>query len=788
MKFRIIFVISFLFFNILGSAQQIHWANPKPTGSIINDIEFWDDEHGLMVGSWGAVLTTSDGGANWDVTPSFTRESLSTIYILSEENAIVASWGSLFKTINYGKTWSLLFDMPNSIKIDPKSIDMIDDIHGYACSEQKIFRTNDGGKNWSNKGITMPKLWDDEFVVDIAFKNIDSGLFITWDSYLMDGHVFSTTNACSSFEKENLNYYSEDFIPTTIQYINNSTYLQTIAFASLSKKNVSIPFNMENVLHPNNIQGRDYWGPGVIRSEDNGKKWDIILDHNHGVWFSPRRLKIANDSVFYYFGACSGDCGGFEYLATSNGGQSWAVQRMPDYPYFYSPSMTALYPFSAEKAIGFFSGGLINLVKYNRYYFVQTIDGKNWSPVYQDYLNAFHGVFFMDNSMFLLVNHRLLKSRDYFESRDSIPFPGKELQLAAKYGQQAAVYAQNDSLSFLINTMDNGQQWQQTQLNIHHFFIKDMEYAASDQLFLLGKENEGAKLFVNQPLQAELTEFQLPAAFSELNDIYIHSGEKTLFGADEAGQGSYYVFNEEEDGWEAYSLNLAPLRMGFASGANSIYLVDKAKYPGIWESIRVPYFDPLPVFTAPDSGYIADLVMRDDGRLVALFNQSRKNYYGRYHYSWFCEQLNDESWEMHGPYPLLDGLTLDPDGHHVWAFGSDQSDSGFGEAYGENRLLYLGDGLPVGIEPIPTDDKQEAFTVEGNPFSKSLQISIKLEYQGESTLQLTDMNGKIVCQSKIMLHGRASRFLIQTHDLAPGAYVCTLTAGEEKYSETVIKK
>jgi len=68
------------------------------------------------------------------------------------------------------------------------------------------------------------------------------------------------------------------------------------------------------------------------------------------------------------------------------------------------------------------------------------------------------------------------------------------------------------------------------------------------------------------------------------------------------------------------------------------------------------------------------------------------------------------------------------------------------------------------------------------------QINIKLEFQGEAMLQLTDMNGKIVRQSKIMLHGRASRFLIQTHDLASGAFVCTLVTGDESFSERVIKQ
>ncbi len=770
MKLRIIIAISFLFFNFLGSAQQTHWANPKPTGSIINDIEFWDDEHGLMVGNWGAVLTTSSKGQDWETLPPFTSGHLLSIHKLSGSNAIIASESSLFKTMDYGNTWELLFAMPDSIKLLPKSIDMLDEQNGYACSEERVFRTTDGGRNWSSEGINIPHSYYE--ISDCAFMNLDTGLYIVGE--YEDGHeIFKTTDGGKSFSQIPYGPHNYAGIPDELIFLGNQTFLlcsELLIFKSANRQLV------------------DTDGTGLFRSDDCGESWELILEggKDYKVWFQPKGLKIVSDSVFYYYGSCDGDCGGFQIITTHDGGYNWTVNTMPGFPYFYSPNVTALYPFTEDLAIAFFAGRIHqNEVPYD-YAMIQTQDGQNWYPVHQDFFDAFNDMFFMGNSMFLQTQDRMLQSRDYFYSRDSIPFPGKDLQLASKYGQQAAVYAQEDSLSFIISTTNKGNSWQESQLDIDHFSLTDMEYAASNQLFLLGKENEEAKLFVNQPMHAELTEFQLPAAFSELNDIYIHSGGKTLFGADEAGQGSYYVFNEEEDGWEAYSLNLAPLRMGFASGNNSMYLVDKAKYPGIWESIRVPLYDPLPVFTAPDSGYIADVLIRSDGRLVALFNQNYKNHYSRrYHYSWFCEQLNNESWEMHGPYPLLDGLTLDPDGHHVWAYGSDQT---YDKAYGESRLLYLGDGLPVGIEPIPTRDKQEAFSVEGNPFSNSLKINIKLEYQGESTLQLTDMNGKIVCQSKIMLHGRASRFLMQTHDLAPGAYVCTLVAGDESKSLKVVKQ
>ncbi len=768
MKLRIIIAISFLFFNFPGSAQQTHWVNPKPTGSTINDIEFWDDEHGLMVGNWGAVLTTSSKGQDWETLPPFTSGHLLSIHKLSGSNAIIASESSLFKTMDYGNTWELLFVMPDSIKLLPKSIDMLDEQNGYACSEERVFRTTDGGRNWSSEGINIPHSYYE--ILGCSFKDLDTGIYITGD--YEDQLVYKTTNRGLYFELMSAGPQNYFGLVDEVQFLKDQTFLITGEIIISKKEHKKTRYS---------------GGAGLLRSDDCGESWELILEggKDYKVWFQPNGLKIVNDSVFYYYGSCDGDCGGFQIITTHDGGYNWTVNAMPGFPYFYHPNVTALYPFTEDLAIAFFAGRIHqNEVPYD-YAMIQTQDGQNWRPVHQDYYEAFTDMFFMDNSMFLLVNHRLLKSRDYFESRDSIPFPGKDLQLASKYGQQAAVFAQEDSLSFLISTTNKGNSWQETQLDIDHFSLKDMEYAASGQLFLLGKENEEAKLFVNQPLQAELTEFQLPAAFSELNDIYIHSGEKTLFGADEAGQGSYYVFNEEEDGWEAYSLNLAPLRMGFASGANSIYLVDKAKYPGIWESIRVPLYDPLPVFTAPDSGYMADVLIRSDGRLVALFNQNYKNHYSRrYHYSWFCEQLNNESWEMHGPYPLLDGLTLDPDGRHVWAFGCVQYDY----AHSESRLVYFGDGLPVGIEPIQSHVEQEAFAIEGNPFSNSLQINIKLEFQGEAMLQLTDMNGKIVRQSKVMLHGRAGRFLMQTHDLAPGAYVCTLVAGGNSFSDIVIKQ
>ncbi len=759
-------IILFLFLILGGKnfAQQIHWANPKPTGSTINDIEFWDDEHGLMVGNWGAVLTTSSKGQDWETLPPFTSGHLLSIHKLSGSNAIIASESSLFKTMDYGNTWELLFVMPDSIKLLPKSIDMLDEQNGYACSEERVFRTTDGGRNWSSEGINiLPTSYK---LGGVAFKDIDTGFYIVDDVETFE--INKTVNAGLSFTPN---------IP-----IQNAHFGNVDEFIYLDKQTLLITGDV--LTTKGDKQNISYFdGPGLIRSDDCGETWEYIFKGVHQkIWFKPEGFKTANDSVYFYYGFCT-DCGGFQVIKTYDGGYTWSMNAMPDYPTFYSQAVTALYPFSADDAIAFFYGYKEN-VPYV-YSLIQTQDGQNWRPVHQDYYEAFTDMFFMGNSMFLQTQDRMLQSRDYFYSRDSIPFPGKDLLLASKYVPQAAVYAQNDSLSFLINTMDNGQQWQQTQLNIHHFSLTDMEYAASDQLFLLGKENEEAKLFVNQPLQPELTEFQLPAAFSELNDIYIHSGEKTLFGADEAGQGSYYVFNEEEDRWEAYSLKLAPLRMGFASGNNSMYLVDKAKYPGIWESIRVPLFDPLPVFTAPDSGYIADVLIRSDGQLVTLFNQNYKiGHYDYLHISWFCEQLNDESWEMHGPYPLLEGLCLDPDGHHIWAFGCVQYDY----ALSESRLVYFGDGLPVGIEPIQSHVEQEAFAIEGNPFSNSLQINIKLEFQGEATLQLTDMNGKIVRQSKIMLHGRASRFLMQTHDLAPGAYVCTFVAGGNSFSEKIIKQ
>ncbi len=761
-----IIVFFFIIFGTQNFAQQIHWTNPKPTGSTINDIEFWDDEHGLMVGNWGAVLTTSSKGQDWETLPPFTSGHLLSIHKLSGSNAIIASESSLFKTMDYGNTWELLFAMPDSIKLLPKSIDMLNEQNGYACSEERVFRTTDGGKSWSSKSINIqPFIYQSDKVLGVAFKDMDTGIYIAGD--YEDQLVYKTTNGGLFFELMAAGPQNYFGLVDEVHFLKDQTFLITgeiIITKSEHKKT------------------RYSGGAGLLRSDDCGESWELVLEEF--VSFKPKGLKIVNDSVFYYYGSCDGDCGGFQIITTHDGGYNWTVNTMPGFPYFYSPNVTALYPFTEDLAIAFFAGRIHqNEVPYD-YAMIQTQDGQNWYPVHQDFFDAFNDMFFMGNSMFLQTQDRMLQSRDYFYSRDSIPFPGKDLQLASKYGQQAAVYAQEDSLSFIISTTNKGNSWQETQLDIDHFSLTDMEYAASNQLFLLGKENEEAKLFVNQPLQQELTEFQLPAAFSELNDIYIHSGGKTLFGADEAGHGSYYVFDEEEDGWEAYSLNLAPLRMGFASGNNSMYLVDKAKYPGIWESIRVPLYDPLPVYTAPDSGYIADVLIRSDGQLVTLFNQNYKiGHYDYLHISWFCEQLNDESWEMHGPYPLLEGLCLDPDGHHVWAFGCVQYDY----AHSESRLVYFGDGLPVGIEPIQSHVEQEAFAIEGNPFSNSLQINIKLEFQGEATLQLTDMNGKIVRQSKIMLHGRASRFLMQTHDLAPGAYVCTLVAGGESFSEVVVK-
>ena len=64
MKKFYILLIALFTFNLIN-AQDWQLQNPMPTRNQLNNIKFIDSNIGYVVGNFGTILKTTDGGENW---------------------------------------------------------------------------------------------------------------------------------------------------------------------------------------------------------------------------------------------------------------------------------------------------------------------------------------------------------------------------------------------------------------------------------------------------------------------------------------------------------------------------------------------------------------------------------------------------------------------------------------------------------------------------------------------------------------------------------------------------
>jgi photosystem II stability/assembly factor-like uncharacterized protein len=165
-----------------------------PVGPL-NDIYFTDNTHGWAVGYDGAIIATTDGGANWIEQDSgltgYYNELFGVAFTDSNNGWAVGEDGNVVTTMNGGSTWTQVdigtTDYLNSVCFTDANNGWIAGgdyypIHGT------IFHTNDGGATWS---LQDPGTGEYEYILyDISFVNNSQGwaaggTFYPWESVML---------------------------------------------------------------------------------------------------------------------------------------------------------------------------------------------------------------------------------------------------------------------------------------------------------------------------------------------------------------------------------------------------------------------------------------------------------------------------------------------------------------------------------------------------------------------------------------------------------------------------
>src|SRR6266480_1465771 len=89
-----------------GGSSSWHWQNPLPQGNNLRGASFVDANTGTVVGEYGTIVRTIDGGHSWTVQVSGTTQALWAVSFTDANNGTaVGEGGTIVRTTDGGDHW-----------------------------------------------------------------------------------------------------------------------------------------------------------------------------------------------------------------------------------------------------------------------------------------------------------------------------------------------------------------------------------------------------------------------------------------------------------------------------------------------------------------------------------------------------------------------------------------------------------------------------------------------------------------------------------------------------------
>jgi gliding motility-associated-like protein len=163
--------IFILFLGEISQAQgynTTNWrfSNPKQFGFTVLDVDYFDNNNVIAVGSDGGIAKSTDGGSNWTYGPftyinpqgQVTKSTFSDVhYVTANVAYAVGDRGSMAKTIDGGVTWSFVNTPLFSNSKNINACWFLDANKGYIGGQfntldslPKLYVTQNGGATWDS--------------------------------------------------------------------------------------------------------------------------------------------------------------------------------------------------------------------------------------------------------------------------------------------------------------------------------------------------------------------------------------------------------------------------------------------------------------------------------------------------------------------------------------------------------------------------------------------------------------------------------------------------------------
>ena len=257
------------------------WVQQDP-GSYyyLRSVYFTDEQDGWAVGSYNAILHTTDGGKNWNrITVKNTELDITyhkVAFIDKQNGWIRDSKRRILKTNDGGTTWNL-FD---SVDVDIDDFYFNNSKHGWAIDFWHIYETKDGGESWTINyiaGYTQPIL-DGVSYASVFFQNENVGWIGGY------GSMVTTSDAGKTWKK--VDGIDRNDILRTIHFTDNETgfamtegriYYQTNdGGKTWNRKDTGICGSIVGLafIDKNNAWATDYQG-SIIKMSNQGNTWEV---------------------------------------------------------------------------------------------------------------------------------------------------------------------------------------------------------------------------------------------------------------------------------------------------------------------------------------------------------------------------------------------------------------------------------------------------------------------------------------------------------------------------------
>jgi photosystem II stability/assembly factor-like uncharacterized protein len=239
------------------------------------DVEFYNNDFGVICGASGIILKTENGGEDWQTFNVGISPTLMCVFILSQQEFYTATVG-LYKTNNGGDSFTELNRSSSGSIIN--GIHFFDSRTGLISEGNWIYKTTDGGQNWEaiyNKGYADKM----QFVSD-SIGYIYGG--VSWD-YTFYGLLHKTEDYGNSWsnigntpEVYNWEILSLYFLNEDTGYISNCSKEIFITYdggITWTKRCENLPAHVTGLvfLTENVGYGVSYFG--ILKTMDGGINW-----------------------------------------------------------------------------------------------------------------------------------------------------------------------------------------------------------------------------------------------------------------------------------------------------------------------------------------------------------------------------------------------------------------------------------------------------------------------------------------------------------------------------------